>query len=103
MKPIFRINHRYRLITLAARTSHVSRKTDYNYPTATLDDVDGGCVGDCKPPFRAIGQDYFASEAHHDFASEAVVFCLLMLTTILPLLNGASAVVGLLRWTGGAF
>jgi len=103
MKPIFRINHRYRLITLAARTGQVSRKTDYNYPTATLDDVDGGCVGDCKPPFRTIYQDYFAREAHHDFASEAVVFCLLMLTTILPLLNGASAVTDLIRSTGGAF
>jgi hypothetical protein len=107
MKPIFQINYRYRLITLAARTSHVSRKTDYNYPTTTLDGVDGGCVGvgvgDCKPPFRASGQDYFAREAHHDLASEAMVFCLLMLATIVPLLDGASAVVGLLRSTRGAF
>jgi hypothetical protein len=54
-----------------------------------------------KPPFRAIGQDYFARETHHDWASEAMVFCLLMFTSILPLINGASAVVGLLRSSGG--
>jgi hypothetical protein len=102
MKPIFQIDHRYRLIGLAASTSHASRKTDYNYQAATLDDVDGGFVGNYKPPFRAIGRDYFASEAHYDWASEALVFCLLMLTTIPPLVNGASAVAGLLRSTGRA-
>jgi hypothetical protein len=84
------------------RTSHVSPKTDYNYQGATLDDVDGGCVGNCKPPFCAIGRDYFAREAHFDWASEALVFFLLMLTTIPPLVNGASAVAGLLRSTGRA-
>jgi hypothetical protein len=96
MKPISQINHRYRLIRVAARTSHVSPKTDYNYQAATLDEVDGGCLSDCKPRFRAIGRDYFAREAYFDWASEALVFCLLMLTTILPLVSGASAVAGLL-------
>jgi hypothetical protein len=102
MKPIFQIDHRYRLIGLAASTSHASKKTDYNYQAETLDDVAGGCVGNYKPPFRAIGRDYFAREAHYDRASEALVFCLLMLTTIPPLVNGASAVAGLLRSTGRA-
>ena len=102
MKPISQINHRYRLIRVAMRTSHVSPKTDYNYQAATLDDVDGGCVGNCKPPFCAIGRDYFAREAHFDWASEALVFCVLMLTTIVPLVDGGSAVAGLLRSTGGA-
>ena len=102
MKPISQINHRYRLIRGAMRTSHVSPKTDYNYQAATLDDVDGGCVGNCKPPFCAIGRDYFACEAQHDGVSEAAVFCVLMLTTILPLVNGASAVAELLRSIGRA-
>jgi hypothetical protein len=95
MKPIFQTNHRHRSTELAAATSRVSQKTDYNYQAATLDDVDGGRVCDCKPPFRAIGRCYFAREAHYDFVSEASVFCLLMLTTIPPLLNGASAIVAL--------
>jgi hypothetical protein len=58
-------------------------------------------INDCKPPFHALSRDYFTREAHHHFASEAVAFCLLMFTSILPLMNGASAVVGLLRSTGG--
>ena len=102
MKPISQINQRYRLIRVAVRTSHVFPKTDYNYQAATLDDVAGGCVGNCKPPFCAIGRDYFAREAHFHWASEALVFCLLMLTTIPPLVNGASAVAGLLRSAGRA-
>jgi hypothetical protein len=61
-----------------------------------LDDVCGRWADGCQPPFRAISEDYFARELQHDFASEAVVFCLLALTTILPLINGASAVVGIL-------
>jgi hypothetical protein len=76
---------------------------EYNYHAATLDGVDGGCVRNYKREFRAIGRDYFAREAHHEFASEAVVFCLLMITIGLPLLDGASAVVGLLRFSGGSF
>jgi hypothetical protein len=62
MKPIFQINYRYRLIRLAARTTHASQKTPYHYPTAMLDDVGDRSAGDCKPPFRTIGQDYFARD-----------------------------------------
>jgi hypothetical protein len=51
---------------------------------------------------RAIGNDYFAREAHHHLLVEAAVFCLLMLTAVLPLVNGASAIVGLLRSVGAA-
>jgi hypothetical protein len=54
-------------------------------------------VGDCKPPFHALSRDYFSREAHQDFAIEAAVFFLLMMTTVLPLLNGANAVVELIR------
>ncbi|HEX3228122.1 MAG TPA: hypothetical protein VHQ95_04110 [Pyrinomonadaceae bacterium] len=103
MKPIFQINHRYGSIMLTARASGVAPKTDFNYQATTLEDVRGRRVGDCKPPFHALSRDYFASEAHHDFASEAVVFCLLMMTTVVPLLDGASAVVELIRSTGAAF
>jgi len=95
MKPIFQANHRRRSTGLAAGTSRVSQKTDYNYQAPTLDNVEGGCVGDCKQPFRAIGRCYFAREAHYDFATEASVFCLLALSAIPPLLNGASAIAAL--------
>ena len=95
MKPIFQINHRYGSIMLTARASGVAPKTDFNYQATTLEDVRGRRVGDCKPPFHALSRDYFASEA--------VVFSLLMMATVLPLLNGASAVVELIRSTGAAF
>jgi hypothetical protein len=101
MKPIFQLNHRYHLIRPAARTSDVSRKTDCNHRTAALDDFDDGCAGAGKPPFYAIGQDYFVREANHHFATEAVVFFLLATTTVLPLMNAASAVVGLLHSSEG--
>ena len=103
MKPMFQINHRYGSGAHTARMSRSSPKTDFDYQAATLEDVRGRRVGDCKPPFHALSRDYFTREAHHDFASEAVVFSLLMMTTVLPLLNGASAVVELIRSTGAAF
>jgi hypothetical protein len=103
MKPIFQINHRYGSIMLTARTSGVAPKADFSYQAATLEDVRGRRVGDCKPPFHALSRDYFAREAHLHFATEAAAFFLLMMTTVLPLVDGASAVVELIRSTGAAF
>jgi hypothetical protein len=103
MKPIFQINHRYGLSAHAARMNRNSPRTDFDYQAATPDDIRGRRVGDCKPSFHALSRDYLAREAHHDFASEAVVFSLLMMATALPLVNGASAVVELIRSTGAAF
>jgi hypothetical protein len=103
MKPIFQINHRYRSSAHAARMSRRSPKTDFDYQTATLDDIRGRPVEDCKPPFHALSRDYFTHEAHEDFAIESAAFFLLMMTTVLPLFNGANAVVDLIRSTGVAF
>ena len=76
MKPPFRISHRYESIMSAARTRR---------------------RGGRKLPFHALSRDYFAREAHHHFAIEATVFCLLLLTTVLPLLNSAKAVLDLVQ------
>ena len=103
MKPIFQINHRYGSSAHTARMSRVSPRTDFDYQAATLDDIRGRPVEDCKSPFHTLSQDYFAREAHLHFATEAAVFLLLMMTTVLPLFNGANAVVELIRSTGGAF
>ena len=88
---------------LTARTSGVAPKTDFNYQATTLEDVRGRRVEDCKLPFHALSRDYFTREAHQHFATEAAAFFLLMMTTVLPLFNGANAVVKLIRSTGGAF
>jgi hypothetical protein len=103
MKPIFQINHRYRSSAQAARMSRRSPKTDFDYQTATLDGIRGRPVEYCKPPFHAVSRDYFTREAHQDFAIESATFSLLMLTTVLPLFNGANAVVELIRSTGRTF
>jgi hypothetical protein len=103
MKPIFQINNRYGSSAHTARMSRRSPKTDFDYQAATLDDIRGRPVGDCKPPFHALSQDYFAREAHLHFATEAAAFFLLMMTTVLPLFNGANAVMELIRSTRGAF
>lgn len=100
MKQIFQIN-RYES---SAHTAHMIGgfpKTDHNYRAVTFDDVSNRITGDGTPPFHAISRDYFACEAHHHFASEAVVFCLLTMATVLPLLNAASSVVGLIYSSGG--
>jgi hypothetical protein len=99
MKPIFQINHRY---GSSAHTARMSRRSLKNQ-AATLDDIRGRPVEDCKPPFHALSRDYFTREAHLHFATEAAAFFLLMMTTVLPLFNGANAVVELIRSTKGAF
>jgi hypothetical protein len=103
MKPIFQIDHRYGSSAHTALMSRRSSKTDFDYQAATLDDIRGRPVEDCKPPFHALSRDYFTREAHQDFASEAVVFCLLMMTAALPLLNGAKAVVKLMGSSKAVF
>jgi len=103
MKPIFQINHRYGSSAHTARMSHRFPRTDFAYQATTLDDIRGRRVKNCKPPFHALSRDYFTREAHQHFATEATAFFLLMVTTLLPLFNGANAVVKLIRSTGGAF
>jgi hypothetical protein len=83
--------------------SRRSPKTDFDYQTATLDDIRGRPVEDYKPPFHVLTRDYFTREAHQDFAIESAAFFLLMMTTVLPLFNGANAVVKLMGSIGAAF
>jgi hypothetical protein len=102
MRPIFPISHRSASVFVVPRKRRVFPKTDSNYRPARAD-AGSRCAGACKTSFRAIARDYFAREAHRHFATEAAAFFLLMMTTVLPLFDGANAVVGLIRWTGGAF
>jgi hypothetical protein len=50
-----------------------------------------------KPASPTLGRDYFRSEANFHFVSELVVFAILTMASALPLLNGLTAVVDLLR------
>jgi hypothetical protein len=102
MKPIFQINHRSASVFVVSRKTRVFPTTDSNYYPASAD-ARSRCAGAYKTSFRAIGRDYFAREAHQHFATEAAAFFLLIITTALPLFNGANAVVELIRSTGRAF
>ena len=102
MKPIFPISHRSASVFVVSRKRRVFPRADSNYYPA-IADAGNRCAGACKTSVRAIGRDYFAREAHQHFATEAAAFFLLMMTTALPLFNGANAVVELIRSTGGAF
>jgi hypothetical protein len=101
-KPIFPISHRSASIFVVRRKRRVSAKTDSNSCAASVD-AGTRCAGIRKTSFHVIGRDYFAREAHQHFATEAVAFFLLMMTAVLPLFNGANAVLELIRSAGGAF
>jgi hypothetical protein len=49
------------------------------------------------PSFRNIAADYFKREARHDFWSEAALFALITITTALPLINNAHALIEFVR------
>jgi hypothetical protein len=75
-------------------------KTDCNYQSASLTNRGGRCFGSCRPSFRSISQNYFKDEAPYNFAGEAALFCVIVLTAALPLLNNAQALVQLVRSIG---
>ena len=74
--------------------------TDYNFQAAGCADL-----GRCErrfansPSFRGISGDYFAREARHNFRAEAVVFAVIVITSALPILNSATALLHFLQST----
>ena len=75
--------------------------TDFNYHSVTLDGYNGRCAKTGEPSFHTISRDYFKDEARHDFLAEAIVFASILATAALPLLQGAQAVVHLIRTING--
>jgi hypothetical protein len=75
--------------------------TDFNYHSIAL----GGCGGSCAkvlgPSFHTLSRDYFNTEARRYFLAEAIVFGSIMAMAAFPILNGARAMMELIRVTGG--
>ena len=69
---------------------------DCHYHAATLGRFSGRCVKAPKS-FHDISREYFDIEANHDFLSEAAVFATLIVTTAVPIVAVASAVLQLCR------
>ena len=63
----------------------------------------GGCGTPVKfrhPAFFEISNEYFAEEAPRSFAVDAGVFAAIILTAVLPIVNGVQAVATLIRCVG---
>ena len=75
-------------------------KTDYSFQAASVETGGGRCFCSCRTSFRAISQDYFKNEAPRNFASEAALFSVIVMTAALPILSSAIALVHLVRSFG---
>lgn len=74
--------------------------TDYSFQAASMAKIGSRCLSSCRPSLRAISQDYFENEEPRSFASEALLFSVMMLAVLPPILNSANALMNLLRSMG---
>ena len=96
MKPTIQIENESRL--------HKARRLpaiDFNFQPISTGYSSGCCASLRGPSFRNISRAYFDTEANNYFLVEAAVFAAFMLTAALPLINGASAVLNLIRSCAG--
>lgn len=75
--------------------------TDFSYHSVTLGGCNGYCAKAVSPSFYNLSRDYFKTEARRYFLAETLVFAAIMATAVLPLVNGARAVIDLVRTIGG--
>ena len=83
-----------------SRESQNFPHTDQNYQSSKLH---GGCGTPVKfhhPAFFEISNDYFADEAPRSFLVDTGVFAVLILSTLLPIVNGVQAVATLIHSVG---
>ena len=69
---------------------------DYHYHSATLTGSSCGCVKRSNS-LRDISRDYFDGEANRDFVGDTALFVTLLLSVVVPIVSGASAVLDLCR------
>jgi hypothetical protein len=96
MKPTFQTND--------DKTREGARKfpiTDCNYHSVALGCYRGHCAKTVSPSFHSLSRDYFKTEARQYFLAETIVFAAIMATAVLPIVNGAEAVIDLVRTIGG--
>jgi hypothetical protein len=88
MKPTIQFNKRH-----ALRMPNV----DSHYQVASMPSRGGRGFGSRHASIRAISNDYFKNEARSIFATEAVLFSVIVITAAVPLINTAMALVHLVR------
>ena len=95
MKPTTQIENESRL-----REGLRVPATDFHFQA--ISGHSGGCCASLRrPSFRNISRAYFATEENNYSLVEAAVYGAFMLTAALPLINGASAVMHLIRSCAG--
>jgi hypothetical protein len=98
MKPIFTPIKSRRRTDCFVRCFAIA---DCNFQPPSYVDLDGGhCAKVPDPSFRNISRDYFRREARYIFASEAVLFALIMLMASVAIASGAVAAIDFLRVLG---
>ena len=105
MKPIFtktENSKRHANEVRAVRSHFGSPKTDCDYHTTTFD-LNGRCSGKRagNVSFREISAGYFEREARQSFVTEAAFFALIVITSAVPLISGAHAMLNFVRAIGG--
>ena len=74
--------------------------TDQNYRNSKLHGACGTPVKVHHPAFFEISNEYFAEEAPRAWAMDAGVFGALILTAMLPIVNGVQAIATLIHSVG---
>jgi len=97
MKPTLQLTRNDRHDSIARASRPGFPKTDYHFQSSSLTNAGGRCFGSRQPSFRAISQDYFKYEAPRNFVREAALFSVIVLTTAVPLISTAYALVHLMR------
>ncbi len=85
----------------SARETRRLPKVDFQYQAISTGHVGGCCAQLRTPSFRNISRSYFDTEENHYFMVEATVFAAITLAAAVPLINGASAVLHLIRACAG--
>ena len=75
--------------------------TDFNYHSIALDGFNGRCAKMRGPAFHTLSRDYFKGEACQYFLAETVIFSTIMLAVMIPMLNGARAVLAIIGTGAG--
>jgi hypothetical protein len=99
MKPTIQFNEKSRgdFSDREFRKGSALPKTDYSFQAASVTNGGGRCFGSCRPSFRGISQEYFKNEARRNFAGEAALFVVIVMTAALPILSNVSALMHLVR------
>jgi hypothetical protein len=97
---IEQIDRRHESDPRTPRHGRILAQTEQGYQSSQLLGVCGMPAKFHPPAFFEISNRYFAEEAPRSFAVDAGVFAILILTAMLPIVNGVEAVSALIRSVG---